>query len=76
MKFQVGYTNAGNTAILGGGKKLVYHRLTNAAVKTIAEEDFGIRIEFKILKLRDYMDWLALQSKDNTPESRAQFCAL
>lgn len=55
---------------------LLYHRLGNAAVKSIVEEEFGIHIEFKILNMRAYMDWLAAENKENTPESRAQFCAL
>ena len=55
---------------------LLYHRLTNAAVKTIAEEDFEVRVEFKILNMRAYMDWLADQKMDNTAKARAQFCSM
>jgi hypothetical protein len=54
---------------------LLYHRISNREVEAILREEKICAVEYHLVRLADYMDWLVKNHFENTAVNRARFIA-
>lgn len=54
---------------------LLLHRIGNHESRWRIESHHHIAVQFRTVRLKDYMDWLAREQLENLPENRARFIA-